>query len=127
MKSLVAFAIAAGLSAVPAMTPAWADCPYPSAPKGMPDGNTATKDEMMAMRKAVQDYDTATAAYLDCIQKEHDDAVSALGQSDADKKKRADLDRIVAQKQNAAQSQDQTLADRFNQEIRAFKAKHPGN
>jgi hypothetical protein len=123
MKALVAFVLATGLSAAAALTPALADCPYPEAPKGMPDGKTASKDEMLAMRKSVQDFDAATNAYLNCIQKDHDDAMKGLTDSDADKKKKAQLDHIEAEKQNAAQSQDQTLADKFNEQIRIFKAK----
>jgi hypothetical protein len=121
MKALIAVA------AVAAFLPlsAWAECPYPVAPKNMPDGAKASLDEMMTMKKAVKDYDDATTTYLDCIKKDHDDAVAAIPDvtNDKGKKAKADLDRVEAEKHNAAVTQDQTVADHFNEQVRVFKAR----
>jgi len=119
MKALLAIAAVACLSA----TPVFADCPYPSGPKNMPNGNTASMDEMLATKKAVKDYDDATTAYLACIDKDHDAAVAKLGDKATDKQK-ADLDRIAADRHNAALSQLQTVADHFNEQVRVYKAKN---
>jgi hypothetical protein len=119
MKALLAIAAIACLSAAPV----FADCPYPSGPKNVPDGNTATMDEMLATKKAVKEYDDATSAYLACIQKDHDDALAKLGDKATDKQK-ADLERIAADRHNAAISQLQTVADRFNEQVRIYKAKN---
>ena len=121
MKVLIAMAAVAALASVSAS----AECPYPTAPKTMPDGSKATLDEMMAAKKAVKDYDDATTTYLDCLKKEHDDAVTALGDinSEKQKKAKADLDRIEADRHNAAVSQDQTVADHFNEQVRIYKAR----
>src|SRR5580658_5254064 len=108
MKAL--FVIAAVASLVTA--PVFADCPYPSGPKKVPDGNNASLDEMLAMKKAVKQYDDDTSTYLTCIQREHDAALAALGDKVTDKQK-ADLDRIEADRHNAAVSQLQTIADKF--------------
>jgi len=59
--------------------PVHADCPYPAPPDKIPDGNTATLSEMVAVKKQVSDYNAAVSVYLDCIEKEHDDAVAKGG------------------------------------------------
>ena len=120
MKALVAIAAIAGLCSAPA----FADCPYPSGPKKIPDGNTASLDEMLAMKKAVKQYDDDTSAYLTCIQKEHDASLAALGDKVTDKQK-ADLDRIETDRHNAAVAQLQGVADKFNEQVRLYKAKNP--
>ena len=55
MKALLAMTILGGLS----VAPAFADCPYPAAPAKIPDGATATLQEMLDGQKAVQAYDKA--------------------------------------------------------------------
>jgi hypothetical protein len=119
MKALVALAAVAGLCS----TAAFADCPYPSGPKTIPDGNTASLNEMLDMKKAVKKYDDDTSEYLSCIQKEHDASLAALGGKVTDKQK-ADLDRIEADRHNAAVAQLQGVADKFNEQVRAYKAKN---
>jgi hypothetical protein len=120
MKALMALAAVATLAAAPI----YADCPYPSGPKTIPDGSTASLDEMLAMKKAVKQYDDDTTAYLTCIQREHDTQLSELGDKATDKQK-ANLDRIESDRHNAAVSQLQTVADKFNEQVRVYKAKNP--
>ena len=72
MKALLALAFTAALSA----GTAYADCSYPAAPANLPDGRTATLEEMVAGQKTVKEYDTAIKAYVDCIDKELDDTPS---------------------------------------------------
>lgn len=119
MKTFLAIAALAALSA----TAAHADCPYPPAPAKIPDGNTATLDEMMAVKKQVTEYDSAIGTYLDCIKKEHDDALAKGGDSLTDKQK-DELNHIETQKHNAAVTQLQSVADHFNEQVRLYKAKN---
>src|SRR5579871_4686598 len=100
MKVLIAIAAVAALGPLSAS----AECPYPAAPKAIPDGAKATLDEMMETKKAVKEYDDATSTYLDCIKKEHDDAVANLSDVPSEKAKKAkdQLDKIEAEKHNAA-------------------------
>ena len=119
MKALMAIAVVASLVAAQA----YADCPYPIGPKKVPDGTTATMDEMMATKKAIKEFDDATNTYLTCIQREHDEALNALGPKVTDKQK-ADLDRVELDRHNAAVAQVQGIADRFNEQVRAYKAKN---
>jgi hypothetical protein len=125
MKALSALAIVAALSA----GPVYAECSYPPAPEKIPDGNTATRDEMLAGQQAVKNYDKAINAYLACIKLERDDAVSKIGDKPTPEQKKAieDMDRVEVQKHNAAVDQLQSVAERFNEQVRVYKAKNPSN
>src|ERR1700758_5058742 len=103
MKALMAIAATAVLSA----GTAYADCSYPTPPEHIPDGNTATMQEMVEAQKAVKEYDKAINAYVACIQLERDDAVGKLakpGETPTAEQKKAmqDMERVEVQKHNAA-------------------------
>jgi hypothetical protein len=119
MKALYAIAALAALTA----GPVYADCSYPPPPEKLPDGNTATLTEMVAAQKAVKDYDKAINAYVACLKLEHDDTIAKTGDKLTDQQK-ADLERVEVQRHNAAIDQLQSIADRFNEQVRVFKAKN---
>ena len=77
--------------------PTFADCSKPAAPTAIPDGKTAAMEEMMAAKKTVDAYKTAMEEYLSCEKS--------------------------ASKQDSAQAELVKIADRFNAQVRAFKAK----
>jgi hypothetical protein len=116
MKALPVIALTAALSA----GTAYADCPYPTAPASLPDGRTATLDEMVAGQKAVKDYDTAIKSYVDCIDKELDASIAKQGDQLKPQQK-ADMQKVEAQKHNAAIDQLQSVADRFNEQVKIYK------
>ena len=116
MKALLAMALAA------ATTAAYADCPYPQAPTKIPDGATATLDEMVAGQKAVAAYQKSINDYNACIDKELDDAI-AKGGDKLKPEQKADMQRVEAQKHNAAVDQLQAIADRFNEQVKVYKAR----
>jgi hypothetical protein len=119
MKAFLALAAVATLG----VGTAYADCPYPAAPGKLPDGATAKLEDMLAGQKTIKDYETAINAYNACIDKELDDAISKAGdQLKPDRK--ADMQRVEAQKHNAAVDQLQSVADRFNEQVKVFKAKN---
>lgn len=118
MKVLRAIAVTAALSA----GTAYAECPYPPAPSNLPDGRTATLEEMVAGQKLVKEYDAAIKSYVDCIDKELDDSIAKAGDQLKPQQK-ADMQKVEAQKHNAAIDQLQSVADRFNEQVKAFKAK----
>ena len=126
MKLFIAMASTAVLSA----GTAYAECSYPTPPDHLPDGNTATLQEMVTAQKAVKDYDKAINAYVACIQLERDDAVSKLavkpGETPTAEQKKAieDRQRVEIQKHNAAIDQLQSVADRFNEQVKVYKAKN---
>ena len=106
---------------------AQADCVYPKAPGTPPDGNTATKDEMIAAQKLVKAYNEDIKTYTDCLKSENADAMKADGKKPEKermtKDQKDELDKVVVQKNNAAVDEAQAVTDRFNEQIRAFNAK----
>jgi hypothetical protein len=116
-KSLLALALAASFTAT-----AFADCTYPRAPTKSPDGNTATRDEMLAAKKLVDDYNASMTKYLDCIKSEYDAALAKGGAAlTEDQKKQMAM--IYTQKNDSAVDELSGIANTFNEQIRAFKAK----
>jgi hypothetical protein len=116
MFSLAAIAIFA--------VPVHAACTYPTAPTKLPDGATATMAEMVAAQKAVKTFDEAITAYTACIKLEED--AQLKGDKLTAEQKKA-IEAQQAQKNNAAVDEDQAIADRFNEQIRIFKAKGAAN
>ncbi|HSY07083.1 MAG TPA: hypothetical protein VK820_00945 [Steroidobacteraceae bacterium] len=100
--------------------PVHAACTYPTAPAKIPDGATATLAEMVAAQKAVKQFDEQINAYTACIKLEED--AQLKGDKLTAEQKKA-IEAQQAQKNNAAVDEDQALADRFNEQIRIFKAK----
>jgi hypothetical protein len=114
-----------GLAAVAALavSPVYAACTAPTPPQSIPDGTTATLQQMLAGKKAVSDFNTATNAYLDCLKNEHEAALAADGPKVSDDEK-AKLDKTETDKHNAAVDQLHNVADRFNEQVRAYKTKN---
>ena len=92
MKSLVSMTVLWAALAVPAFA-----CERPSAPTSIPDGASASKEEMLAAKKAVDAFKSGMEEYLACEKS--------------------------AAKQEAAQKELVRIADQFNVQVRAFKAK----
>jgi hypothetical protein len=119
MKFLLPLSLLTALVAAPA----FADCSAPSNEVKVPDGAAATKDEMIAAQHAVKDYNDTVKNYIDCITKEMDAKVAAGGDklNDTDRQK---ISKEYADMQNAAVERVQKVADKFNVELRAWKAKN---
>jgi hypothetical protein len=94
-----------------ASAPAFA-CDYPTQLPEIPDGKTATNDQMITAQNAVKDYVAKMNAYLSCL----DDEVNALGDTVTDAQKK-----VQVEKHNAAVDAMQGLADKYNAEVRAYK------
>lgn len=98
-----------------------AACDYPIAPGKFPDGAVATLDEMKTAKASVVKYNADMDTYLQCISGEYDAKIAAEAKITPEKK--ADLDRVQAQKQNAAVKEVTDVTERFNEQLRAYKAK----
>ncbi len=124
MKALFAIAAIAAVAG-----PVYADCSYPPPPAKIPDGNTASKDEMLEAKQAVTQYNKDINAYVACIKLEHETAVSKVGDNPSAEQKEdmKRMEQMEIQKNNAAVDQLQSVADRFNEQVRIFKAKHDPN
>lgn len=97
MKALLPALVLAALAA----GPVHAACSYPKAPASIPDGNTATTEEMVAAKQAVESYNKEIDAYLSCIKLEYEGAVSGGGEELTEERKK-ELERMQVQKHNAA-------------------------
>jgi hypothetical protein len=96
-------------------------CDYPERLNNVPDGNTATRDEMVAGKKAVQSYLAEMEEYLSCIEAEEAQAVIAMGDVDdeAKRQRKSTFDK----KYNAAVEEMNLVAEQFNIQLRAYNAK----
>jgi hypothetical protein len=121
MKALFAITALAALAG-----PVYADCTYPPPPSKLPDGNSATMEEMLEGKKAVTQYNKDINAYVACIKLEHESAVTNAGDKLTPQQK-ADMEKMEVQKNNAAVDQLQSIADRFNEQVRLYKAKNDPN
>ena len=119
MKAFLAMACVTAFITVPV----YADCPYPQAPGKLPDGATATLEEMIAGQKTVQAYEKAINEYNACIDKALEQQITQKGDQlkPEDKTK---MQQLEAQKHNAAVDQLQSVADRFNEQVKIYKARN---
>jgi hypothetical protein len=98
-----------------------AACDYPLAPGKFPDGTQASLDEMKAAKASVVKYNADMEAYLTCIKDEYDAKVAS--QTDATAQQKAEMERVQTQKHNAAVDEVTDVTNRFNEQLRAYKAK----
>lgn len=119
-KIAIAQSLALLLAGSLAAAQAQAACNYPVAPGKFPDGSVASKEEMLEAKKTVVQYNSDMETYLACIKSEFDSKVADSGAS-ADQK--AELERVQNQKHNAAVEEVTAVTDRFNEQLRAWKAK----
>ena len=92
MKRLVSVAILCAMGSTPVLA-----CERPSAPSSIPDGATASKEDMLAAKKAVDAFKTGMEEYLACEKS--------------------------GAKKDAGAAELIKVADRFNAQVKAFKAK----
>jgi hypothetical protein len=125
MKALFAITALATLAG-----PVYADCSYPPPPTKIPDGNTATKQEMLAAHEVVTQYNKDINSYIACIKLEHEAAVTKVSGSKPTPEQKADMDRmeqVEIQKNNAAVDQAQNVAAHFNEQLRIYNARNNGD
>ena len=101
---------------------AFVACGAPAAPSEVPDGATATREQMVAAHATVKAFDEATTIYTQCL----DTTAYQAGVQFKAVATSADTEAISAlqiQLHNAAIDRDQTLANKFNVQLRRFKAR----
>jgi hypothetical protein len=98
---------------------AWA-CDYPERVT-MPNGSSATKDEMVAGQRDVKKFMADMETYLACIEEE--DELNRAGIQKRDPIVEAQRDEMLIKKHNAAVEDMETVAAHFNEEVRAYKAR----
>lgn len=120
MKLLLPLSLTAALLAGPIM----AACPVPANSVSIPNGSKASKDDMVAAQKAVKAYDADVKSYIECLKKDQDAEIAAGGEKMTDEQKAKVAARYV-DKQNNEVDKLQKVADKFNAELKAYKAKNP--
>jgi hypothetical protein len=101
---------------------AHAACVYPQAPQNIPNGATATKDQMLAAQATIKEYSKAVQdVYLPCLDTELAAQIAALDPADPEHaQKELALQSMQAKKHNAALDELTAIAGRWSEEIKAF-------
>jgi hypothetical protein len=121
MRILLPLATLVGLSL--AGNAALAACSYPKVNIKVPDGSTASLDEMKAAQTEVKAFDKAIADYSTCVEAETNTAIDTSAEPLTEEKK-AEMKGKMAQKINAAVKEAEDLAARFNEQVKVYKEKN---
>ena len=108
------------IAAVTVIAPLGLACDYPER-VSIPNGNTATKDEMVAGQRGVKKFMADMETYLACIEEE--DKQNRAGIEEPDPIVEAQRDEMIVKKHNAAVDDMEKVAAAFNEEVRAYKAR----
>ena len=94
---------------VAATVPAYADCVLPPAPSKIPDGSTASQQEMVTAMQTLKEYNADVETYSKCL--EFEAKQNRLSRTDEEKMHNSAVDTL------------QKIAAKFNEQVRTFKAK----
>ena len=94
-----------------------AACIYPRAPQHTPDGQSATRDEMVAAQALVKQFNEDITAYNACLDLEMQEAEKSGAY---DENRLSELRAIQAKKNNAAVDEVTAVAETFNEQLRIF-------
>jgi hypothetical protein len=97
-----------------------AECTYPRSPAGLPDGATATEEEMISGMKAIKEYNNQVTEYLGCLEAEMNARIEAAGQN-ASAEQVEQIKAIHTKRHNAAVEELEATAARFNEQVKVFK------
>src|ERR1700741_3447531 len=103
-RTLAALAVAYSVSLA-----AHADCVLPPAPSKIPDGKTASEQEMVTAMQTLKEYNGDVDTYLKCL--DFEAKQNHMSSDDQEKM------------HNVAVETLQKIANRFNEQVRTFKAK----
>ena len=101
-----------------------AACVYPQAPQDIPNGSTATKEQMLEAQTKVKEYSSEVQeTYLPCLDTELNAQIAALDPADPERsQKELALKSMQAKKHNAALDELTALAAQWSEERKAFLA-----
>jgi hypothetical protein len=98
-------------------------CDYPTRVV-IPNGSTATKDDMLAGQRGVKAYVSEMEVYLECIVAEEKAAIAAMDSLEPEEEQQRED--MINKKYNAAVDEMERVAAQFNAEVQAYKAKDDG-
>jgi len=111
LRTMLGAAVVTAIMTFLPSLPALADqCLLPPPPSKLPDGATASKQQMLNAMNTLKEYNGDVSVYLKCL-----DFETRENRMTAD---------VSTLKHNAAVMQLQAIADKFNQQVRIFKSKH---
>ena len=97
-------------------------CDYPQR-VGVPDGTTATKEQMITGQRDIKEYLAAMDEYLACIEAAEQNTVAGLDETDEDaKQQRIEM---FNKRYNAAVEEMNLVAEEFNVQVRMYKDRSP--
>jgi hypothetical protein len=94
-------------------------CDYPKRVK-VPNGASATKEDMLAGQSSVKAYVAEMEEYLACIADE--EAATLATMTDLSDEERLNRDAALTKKHNAAVEEMELVAAEFNEAVREYKA-----
>lgn len=94
-------------------------CDYPQRVL-VPNGNTATKEDMLEGQRKVKQYVSEMDTYLECIEIEESQAREAIPNLQPEDEE--EREEVFNKKYNAAVDEMERLAAQFNAEVQAYKA-----
>ena len=87
-----------------------ADCVLPAAPSRIPDGSSATEQEMVAAMRTLKQYNDDVNEYTQCL--EFEERRNRITFEEQEKHRDLALNTLAA------------VAGQFNEQVRRFKARH---
>lgn len=94
------------------------ECIYPEPPDMIPDGATASYDEMVAAHGAVKTFDEDVRTFTVCLELE---IKQLLEDSSVDDETKNDLRELLVRRVDAAVDEAEFVADQFNQQLRIYR------
>ena len=94
-------------------------CDYPQRVL-IPNGNTATQEEMLEGQREVKRYIEEMDSYLECMETEESQSRESINDLDPEEEQEREV--VFNKKYNAAVDEMERLAAQFNAEIQAYKA-----
>ena len=97
-----------------------ADCVYPKAPDPIPNGKTASKDEMVAAMNLFKQYNADLGSYTECLETETAEKIRDGSMPAASIMQ---FKQMQARKHNSAVQEVKEKAEAFNDQVRIFKSR----
>jgi hypothetical protein len=108
-QKIVKFAVVAVLGFAANAT--FAECAFPKAPQEIPDGSSATEDQMKSAMNAFKTYKSELESFGACLDNEAKESSSMAAKA------------MQSKKIAAANEEFESKARAFNEQVRIFKAK----
>jgi len=113
--------MAVAMLALLGAAPASASCIYPEPPTSVPDGDTATYEEMVDAHRIIKEFDVDIRHFTVCLQSE---AERVMQNPDLDEEEKQRVQQQLAELNDAAVDHAQLAADEFNLQLRKYRERN---